>query len=69
VPSFVQLIQLFILLISCNTKNYANNLNIKQSTALQVTADQGLPFSGFKSQLKNEEVIMLTENSAMSLEH
>ena len=67
----VQRIQLSILLTSCNTKIYANNLNIKWSTALQVTADQDFPFSGFKSQLKNEEVTMcwLTGNSAVSLEH
>jgi hypothetical protein len=47
-----------MLLISCNTKNYANDLHIKQSTALQVTADQSLASSGFKSQLKNEDEIM-----------
>ena len=59
------MIQLSILLISCYTKNYANDLNVKQSTALQVTADQGLPFSGLKSQLKNEDTVTcwLTETA------
>jgi hypothetical protein len=53
-------------------KIYTNALHIpSQSTALEANAAQGLPFSGFKSQLKNEDVIMcwLIGNSAVSLEN
>lgn len=53
-------------------KIYTNALHIpSQSTALEANTAQGLTFSGFKSQLKTEDVIMcwLIENSAVSLEN